>query len=168
MSKFSVDKYIAIAYGSPVGSVMLNMVEERWPEWLKIVDDAPWLRNWVKSDLYSKRVEDTPFEYQASGVYQDQHSAIANALFVEAVWGFGFIGWYDPDSSVDGVRLKIGPASRTIYSLQGLHAANPLRQFQWSPLYDEVLLPYEFGELNDWLEPIWVEALAAVAKTRVH
>lgn len=183
---FNIDKYKAIAYSSPVGTRMMRLVEERWPDWVRLVDDAPWLRNWSKSVLNadSERTADwlkmgrTPMGNTLPSNAGHQ-TRIALVLFVEAVWGYGVMEWFKTVDATDesGVtrskivhsgsvgtdtRVKSNSAVRTIWKMQNIHCPSQSRKY----LVDDAIyrgtglvVPSEFGDLDRWLEPIWNEAL---------
>ncbi|MFX6218155.1 hypothetical protein ABTF55_20365, partial [Acinetobacter baumannii] len=51
---FTDEKYRALAGGSPAGKALQLLVDAHWLEWLELVENAPWLRSWVRSPLYVK------------------------------------------------------------------------------------------------------------------
>ena len=80
---------------------------------------------------------------------------IASAIYSNAVWGYGLSDWLRGEAAVDKTALH------TIYKLQNLTRPNPLRNYTWDDkIYRGcgVLVPCEFGELDRWLEPLWLEA----------
>lgn len=175
--KFSDEKYRALAGGSPQGRALQALVDEHWVEWLKVVEDAPWLRNWNRSPLYARRHgRDAPTDCTdlPSGV-EDQTLAcfsqrkIARAIYAEAVWGYGMADWLRskhararPDA-----RTRTNVALRTIHNLQNLTHPNPARTYTWDDkIYRGcgLLVPWEFGDLDRWLEPLWAEAQEQIAQ----
>ena len=169
--KFTDEKYRALAGGSPQGKTLQILVEERWLEWLEIVENAPWLRNWTRSSFYIKKNADAlgvagtsgPSGEMVDGAAQYRQRKIASAIFAEAVWGYGMADWLRGKHVHAGTdaRTKANTALRTIYNLQNLTCPNPTRKYTWDDkIYRGcgLLIPCEFGELDRWLEPLWVEA----------
>lgn len=179
---FSDEKYRALAGGSPAGKALQTLVTENWLSWLEIVENAPWLRDWTRSPLYTKKnaqartaasqnVDGTgsPSGETIDGARWFAQRKIANAIYAEAVWGYGMSNWLREKhvrTGPDG-HTKSNAALRTIYNLQGLVCPNPTRTYTWDDkIYRGcgLLVPCEFGELDRWLEPLWQEALATVAQ----
>lgn len=158
---FSDEKYRALAYGSPQGKVLQTLVDTHWIEWLEIVETAPWLRSWTRSPLYVKKqstqavVVDDPSGKTLPNAAHFKQYRIANAIYSNAVWGYGLSNWLRGEAAVAKTALH------TIYKLQNLTRPNPLRNYTWD---DKIyrgcgaLVPCEFGELDRWLEPLWLEA----------
>lgn len=173
---FTDEKYRALAGGSPVGYMLSVLVDRHWLEWLELVENAPWLRSWVRSPLYVKpsaRAQakaaldvagtDLPSGEMVDGAARYKQRKIAYAIYAEAVWGYGMAGWLRGKHVHAGTdaRTKANTALRTIYNLQGLTCPDPSRNFTWDDkIYRGcgLLVPCEFGELDRWLEPLWVEA----------
>lgn len=173
--KFTDEKYRALAGGNPQGLTLQLLVEEHWLEWLETVETAPWLRNWTRSPLYTKKGPkaqasalnldgtDSPSGERVDGAQYYAQRKIASAIFAEAVWGYGMADWLRGKHIHAGTdaRTKANTALRTIYNLQNLTCPNPLRNYTWDDkIYRGcgLLIPCEFGELDRWLEPLWVEA----------
>lgn len=175
-AKFTDEKYRALAGGSPQGKTLQMLVDEHWLEWLEIVETAPWLRNWVRSSLYVKT--NSPAKVAAAQVAGGsdlptgetidasrtfvQHK-IASAIYAEAVWGYGMAGWLRGKKVIMGtdVNTRTNNALRTIYNLQGITCPSHSRKHLWDDrIYRGcgMLIPYEFGELDRWLEPLWLKA----------
>lgn len=179
---FSDEKYRALAGGSPAGKVLQTLVTENWLSWLEVVENAPWLRDWSRSPLYTKKSAqaqtaasqnvdgtDGPSGETVDGARWFAQRRIANAIYAEAVWGYGMSNWLRGKHARTGsdVHTKSNTALRTIYNLQGLVCPNPTRTYTWDDkIYRGcgLLVPCEFGELDRWLEPLWQEALATVAR----
>lgn len=168
---FTDEKYRALAGGNPAGKALQILVDEHWLEWLELVENAPWLRSWTRSPLYVKKSEtaqgvdgtDLPSGETVDGAARYKQRKIASAIYAEAVWGYGMADWLRGKHVKAGTdaRTKANTALRTIYNLQGLTCPNPSRNFTWDDkIYRGcgLLVPCEFGELDRWLEPLWVEA----------
>lgn len=168
---FTDEKYRALAGGSPAGKVLQILVDEHWLEWLELVENAPWLRSWTRSPLYVKKSEtaqgvdgtDLPSGEMVDGAARYKQRKIASAIYAEAVWGYGMADWLRGKHVHAGTdaRTKANTALRTIYNLQGLTCPNPSRNYTWDDkIYRGcgLLVPCEFGELDRWLEPLWLEA----------
>lgn len=168
---FTDEKYRALAGGSPAGKALQILVDEHWLEWLELVENAPWLRSWTRSPLYVKKNAvaqgvdgtDLPSGEMVDGAARYKQRKIASAIYAEAVWGYGMADWLRGKHVHAGTdaRTKANTALRTIYNLQGLTCPNPSRNFTWDDkIYRGcgLLVPCEFGELDRWLEPLWVEA----------
>lgn len=168
---FTDEKYRALAGGSPAGKALQILVDEHWLEWLELVENAPWLRSWTRSPLYVKKSAvaqgvdgtDLPSGEMVDGAARYKQRKIASAIYAEAVWGYGMADWLRGKHVHAGTdaRTKANTALRTIYNLQGLTCPNPSRNYTWDDkIYRGcgLLVPCEFGELDRWLEPLWVEA----------
>ena len=168
---FTDEKYRALAGGNPAGKALQILVDEHWLEWLELVENAPWLRSWTRSPLYVKKNEtaqgvdgtDLPSGEMVDGATRYKQRKIASAIYAEAVWGYGMADWLRGKHIKAGTdaRTKANTALRTIYNLQGLTCPNPSRNFTWDDkIYRGcgLLVPCEFGDLDRWLEPLWVEA----------
>lgn len=168
---FTDEKYRALAGGSPAGYMLSILVDKHWLEWLELVENAPWLRSWTRSPLYVKKSEtaqgvdgtDLPSGEMVDGAARYKQRKIASAIYAEAVWGYGMADWLRGKHIKAGTdaRTKANTALRTIYNLQGLTCPNPSRNFTWDDkIYRGcgLLVPCEFGELDRWLESLWVEA----------
>lgn len=168
---FTDEKYRALAGGNPAGKALQILVDEHWLEWLELVENAPWLRSWTRSPLYVKKSEtaqgvdgtDLPSGEMVDEAARYKQRKIASAIYAEAVWGYGMADWLRGKHIKAGTdaRTKANTALRTIYNLQGLTCPNPSRNFTWDDkIYRGcgLLVPCEFGELDRWLEPLWVEA----------
>ena len=168
---FTDEKYRALAGGNPAGKALQILVDEHWFEWLELVENAPWLRSWTRSPLYVKKSEtaqgvdgtDLPSGEMVDEAAHYKQRKIASAIYAVAVWGYGMADWLRGKHIKAGIdaRTKANTALRTIYNLQGLTCPNPSRNFTWDDkIYRGcgLLVPCEFGELDRWLEPLWVEA----------
>ena len=177
-TEFNLEKYKELAYGSPRGATLAQIVDERWVQWLKIVDDAPWLRNWNKSLLLadSRRSLDTSLLKGSTPLGRvlvdgelGHQARIAYSIFAEAVWGYGVLGWLDRDSrgrlkqgaiGTDS-RVKSSSALRCIWKLQNVKCPSTTRKYMFDDAIYRgtgLLVPCEFGDLDRWLEPLWFEA----------
>ncbi|MGN1229206.1 MAG: hypothetical protein ACI4T5_06065 [Prevotella sp.] len=172
---FTDEKYRALAGGSPQGKTLQCLVDDHWTDWLDFVETAPWLRNWTHSGLYVKPIPaiiaaaqkvdgtDLPSGRSVDEVAHYNQRKIASALYAEAVWGYGMADWLKGKHVKDdaGAKTRISPAMRTIYNLQGLTYPNSARQYTWDDkIYRGcgLLIPCEFGDLDRWLEPLWIKA----------
>lgn len=173
---FTDEKYRALAGGSPAGKALQLLVDEHWLDWLELVENAPWLRSWIRSPLYVKRNvrahakaaldvagTDLPSGEKVDGASQFAQRKIARAIYSEAVWGYGMSGWLRGKHVVMGTsaNTRSNSALRAIYNLQSLACPNATRTYTWDDkIYRGcgLLVPCEFGELDRWLEPLWVEA----------
>lgn len=172
------EKYIALAYSSPRGLALAELVEERWHEWVAKVEQAPWLRNWVRSPLRGQ-VATTPRGALCDKVANDPDlapwSSIALAIYVNTVWGIGLDKWLKgPAQALEPVhktalgaagpnsKVRVNASMVCILQLQNVRCPNQARTYMW----DDILyrgcgmhLPIEVGELDRWLEPLWLEVL---------
>lgn len=185
-NEFNLEKYKELAYGSPRGAALAQIVDERWLQWLQIVDDAPWIRNWHKSLLLADSHRSLPDSGEAvdpSGwlmrgstplgrVLVDEelgHQArIAYSIFAESVWGYGVLGWLDRDARGKlkqgaigtGSRVKSSCALRCIWRLQNVKHPSTTRKYMFDDAIYRgtgLMVPCEFGDLDRWLEPLWFE-----------
>ena len=180
-NEFNLEKYKELAYGSPRGTLLTRLVDERWAQWLQKVDDAPWLRNWNKSPLLadSRRAlgqsdadllkGSTPLGRAMVDEELGHQARIAYSIFAEAVWGYGVLGWLDRDSrgklkqSAIGTdsRVKSSSALRCIWKLQNVKCPSTTRKYMFDDAIYRgtgLMVPCEFGDLDRWLEPLWFEA----------
>ena len=177
---FTDEKYRALAGGSPAGLALQALVDEHWLEWLEIVEEAPWLQGWIRSPLYVKKTAqaraedalevegtDRPTGEMVDGASRFYQRRIARAIYAEAVWGYGMADWLRGKHIVMGTDAKTltNSALRTIYKLQNVLQPSSTRKYTWDEnIYRGcgMLIPCEFGVLDRWLEPLWVEAQAIV------
>lgn len=179
-NEFNLEKYKELACGSPRGATLAQIVDERWVQWLRIIDDAPWLRNWNKSLLLtdsrrSLRSDScllkgsTPLGRVLVDGELGHQARIAYSIFAEAVWGYGVLGWLDRDSrgklkqGATGTdsRVKSSSALRCIWRLQNVKCPSTTRKYMFDDAIYRgtgLLVPCEFGDLDRWLEPLWFEA----------
>lgn len=165
---FTDEKYRALTGGSPQGRTLQMLVDQNWEQWLKIVEHAPWLRNWSQSKLHAKnqKVEKASYTLPSGEVvpsHEYRQHRIASAIYAEAVWGYGMTGWLRGKHVVAGTdaQTKTNSALRTLHLIQGLRYPNPLRKYTWDDkiyIGCGLLVPTEFGELDRWLEPLWYQA----------
>lgn len=158
---FNVDKYIALAYQQDSGILLMDQVLEHWPDWCKIVANAPWLRYWKRSGSIQEPCV-TP-EDNACPVVGCGNVPVT--IFSTAVWGFGIDGWlripgrpFRPLSRDTAGRGPVNPALREILRLQNAQKTKTERKYMWDDkLYRGcgIQLPPEFGELDRWLQPMW-------------
>lgn len=174
--KFDDLKYKNIAAGSEPGQKLFNLANDRWTEWLQFVEEAPWLRNWRKSPLWLP-VEGTagkascPRGEMVDGTWQ--HHRIATYIFTNAVWGYGMLKWLTGDAAALGERTHarrayIARYNKPMTSLLEVQGVKPYslsaenRTYFWDDkIYRGcgVMIPYEYGDLDRWLEPMWQEVL---------
>lgn len=170
-TKFNLDKYKELAYRSPRGTLLSELVEDKWLDWVRFVDEAPWLPNWKKSPLLAANQDVdalgvTPFGAEVEPGHQ---ACIAQHLYSEAVWGYGMFGWLDPGKHGSGSswgalgtdsRVRSNSALRAIWRLQGLKYPSTTRRFMFDDCIYRgtgLMVPSEFGDLDRWLEPLWFE-----------
>lgn len=179
-NEFNLEKYKELAYGSPRGATLAQIVDERWIQWLRIVDDAPWLRNWNKSLLLADSRRSlgsdtsllkgsTPLGRVLVDGELGHQARIAYSIYAEAVWGYGVLGWLDRDSrgklkqgaiGTDS-RVKSSSALRCIWRLQNVKCPSTTRKYMFDDAIYRgtgLMIPCEFGDLDRWLEPLWFEA----------
>lgn len=159
---FTDDKYRALAGGSTAGMRLAMLVEQHWSSWLDYVEKAPWLRNWTRSSRYTTdSCASTPAGTQLPGTLYKRH-AIATAIYVETIWGYGMVGWLRGSSSAMLDGGKYNAPMRSILNLQNVKCPNQARTYMWDDkIYRGcgILVPCEIGDLDRWLEPLWQEAL---------
>lgn len=171
-NSFNLTKYKELAYRSPRGIRLSGLVEEKWLDWVQIVDEAPWLPNWKRSQLYKSATPGcTPFGVQVEPGHQ---ALIAQCLYSEAVWGYGIFGWLEPGKHGSGAgwgsalgtdtRVKSNSALRAICRLQNVKRPNETRRYGIDDCIYRgtgLVIPCEFGDLDRWLEPLWFEVCHA-------
>lgn len=170
------EKYMSLAYSNPRGIALADLVEEHWHEWVAKVEAAPWLRNWVRSPLRGQ-VATTPRGKICERVAKDADlapwSGIALAIYTNTVWGMGLDRWLrGPAQTLEqasktrlgaaGGKTRVNEPMICILKLQNVKCPNQARTYMW----DDVLyrgcglhVPVEVGELDRWLEPLWLEVL---------
>lgn len=134
------EKYVALAYMNPQGTRLSASVEEGWVDWLALVERAPWLRTFRNSPkLRGASRARTPGGSIVAGWPRFKHHAIADALFVSAVWGFGFERKHETDVywRQELTRLQ-GSTVPLAGSMDVMNRLDPL--------------PIPFRELDTWLE----------------
>lgn len=148
---FTPDKYVALAYGSPKGLKLQEMVENRWEQWLKIVEEASWLRNYHKVEDTKNSAPETPAGVPISNTIKYPHHHIASIIYATAVWGYGVENWATKQYSI--VR-------DTLRKIRGLGPVEPVdNTCSWhAGVYKGcgLVIPVEFNDLDEWLEPIWL------------
>ncbi len=144
---FDTTKYVALAYGSPAGNKLAQLVEENWPRWVQIVDEAPWLKNWRRSPYYQNsvyaqpRTSSTPLGHSVEGL--DSQQQIARCIYVETVWQYG---WLANQSTrlVYEAFWQLQKRPNSVYTVDaGIYQGTKL------------IIPPEVGDLDRWLEPLW-------------
>ena len=144
---FNLTKYKELAYRSPRGTRLSALVEERWSNWLHIVDEAPWLSNWRRSPHLVRSVDGvsaptsssatlpTPNAPAAAPAHTTRthapattpfgaqvepgHQAyIALYIYIAAVWGYGILGWLSDPKQRKG---DISADARTNHALKSLY-----------------------------------------------
>lgn len=172
--RLNVEKYVALAYSSPLGVALANKVEEHWSEWLRKVSASPWLRNWSRSELKDQTAttpKGKPLDKDLDNACL-QWSNVALYLYVSSVWGFGVDKWLQGSSGalrpVDGGksngRARVNEPMAKILNMQNVRNPSQTRTYMW----DDVLyrgcglhVPIELGELDRWLEPLWLEVISS-------
>ena len=97
---FNLTKYKELAYRSPRGIRLSALVEDKWLDWVQIVDEAPWLTNWKRSRLLDLETPGvTPLGVRVEPGHQ---ALIAQCLYSEAIWGYGIFRWLDPGKHGSG------------------------------------------------------------------
>lgn len=127
-------KYIALAYGSPAGIELAKLVDERWNDWISIVERAPWRNNWS--------------EIRDSG-------KVARSIYVSAVWGFGILGWLRSE--------RLTPHGEMMAPLLKAQERERVPDMLYNPTYyhpnlRQSKVPWEYGDLDIWLETLWIPA----------
>lgn len=159
--EFSAAKYKAMVGGNPQGRELIRLADEHWSDWLIKVSNAPWLRNWQRSQLYSSKVDDmyTPLGRKVGDSrLAIRHNRIAEAIYATAVWGFGMDNWLNTKNT------QRGPAMQTILKMQRVRYPNAARTYMWDgPIYRGcgIFIPCEYGDLDRWLAPLWEEATSS-------
>lgn len=159
-----MDKYEALAFSSPKGVALSELVEASWIDWVDTVSYAPWLRNWKKSNLYNKK------GFTPAGNSYTEHGicsyglrdvkyvgAIASALYASIVWGLGVEQWLTP-KHYDAKGQQARSAVLHIYKLQGISKPSAPRLYTWDlQVYKRcgLCIPVELSALDKWLEPLW-------------
>lgn len=134
MYDFDTKKYVALAYGSPAGVELARLVEAKWPDWVRLVEEARWRVNWPKNK---------PSE------------EVAKTVYASAVWGFGISGWLREGHPTEK-RDMMRPLANARYEDQDI--ANSPAASMIHPEMRELGMPVEFGDLDIWLETLWVPA----------
>lgn len=163
---FNAEMYKAIAYSSSAGVQLDALVHKHWDQWVQLVAEAPWLKNWTRSYLYPKAAE---------GVTRDQLRSVlsnwetlAQALYVEAVWGYGIRDWLHGEAAVISKDCKdckgskkysfgTNEALRRILELQCSRWPSDTRTYLWDQkiyMGCGILVPCEFGDLDRWLRSL--------------
>ena len=140
----NVEKYKALAYMSPKGSLLYSKVLKNWNTWINKVADAPWLRQWTRSKLWGLRGS-LPSGCDIDWIGEVEVSQIALGIYVEAVWSIG-------------IENKINDSKFLLEHMNKLRGAR-CSTFMWDPDFQKknILVPSEIGELDKWLEPMWLE-----------
>lgn len=144
---FNLTKYKELAYRSPRGTRLSALVEERWSNWLQIVDEAPWLSSWRRSPHLVRSVDGVPASTSSSATtpapsapapapvhstrknapattpfgaqVEPGHQAyIALYIYVAAVWGYGILGWLSDPTKRQG---DISADTRNSHALKSLY-----------------------------------------------
>lgn len=173
---FDFDKYKALACGTPAGIKLLLLVEDNWSSWVSEVASAPWLRNWRRAREYGCGGQ-SPGGAHFSG----KHAALALKLFALSSWGFGFEGWLTSKNRgmLPAKRTRLARVAQDL-GLKGSACATAVNDPMVSILeaqrvpypgsarryfWDEQILkesglyiPIELGDLDRWLEPLWLIA----------
>lgn len=166
---FNLNKYQALAYHNPLGIKLSELVEDKWLNWVQIVDEAPWLTNWKRSPYLVRKPAalncKEPAVTPLGTLVEPGHQAhIALKIYTEAVWGYGVFGWLTADTKANGADLKTNSALRALHRLQGVRCPSAARTYSIdNPIYrgTGLIVPCEFGDLDRWLEPMWFELCQA-------
>ena len=169
-------KYHALLYWTKEpGPTFRRLVERDWNSWQHEVAEAPWLRNWRKSDLYDKPGL-TPGGFPAKTVYgflQDNRisvevGAIAQTVYSDVVWGFVAEKWLQfpwgvEPSSLTNKKGSMRPTKMQlrIMELQKLEVGASGATIEFDQQIQQqlgILIPVEFGDLDRWLEKVWLQA----------
>lgn len=144
----NTDKYIALALSSPRGLKFRNDIDKAWPQWLQIVEDAHWLRNFRGSPLLRRATK----AHTPNGVLVDEwthypHYPVADAIYATVVWGFGVERkditdnyWYK--TAMDMLSHWSKRPCISVYDSHLLKAPG--------------VLPVMFRDLDNWLDTLWV------------
>ncbi len=141
----NLDKYVALAYGSPVGEKLRIDAFSRWDEWLRILrrscEDPALHRN---PDRILVGIVPETTVYHGPADLED----LAYRLFVEAIWVFG-------------IELDIDPKHNKRMDTLATHrrrSKNALirdNMFEEAWTYHRVACTYEMAELDMWLEGLY-------------
>ena len=151
-NSFNVEKYTALAYQQPRGILLRQLVEQEWVEWCDRVAQAPWKAYWKRCRLWKQQCT-TPSDQPCS---EGSCGNVPLAIYTSAVWGFGIEGWL----------MKQGRAANApLYEILRLQeVANPRTVQHRTHLWDDKLyrgcglqIPAEFGDLDRWLEGLWLK-----------
>ena len=147
---FNTEKYVALACQQPRGQLLLDQVNLHWADWCDVVAQAPWKAYWRRSKYWKQQCT-TPSDVLCP---EGCCGNVPLMIFSSAVWGFGFEGWLMKTSLAANAPLQ------EVLRLQGL--SNPKNVQNRTHLWDDKLyrgcglhLPYEYGDLDRWLEPLW-------------
>ena len=182
----NVDKYEALAYLSdPYGRLLFKKVEDKWPQWLHMVAEAPWLNHWTHSELIvNSKHALTPGGHTVELKHSQAHlrnktidiSRLGLQLFIDAVWGFGVEQWlkYPWGKHLDDkipvqVKNSYPLMVSTVLKAQGVKSLPITRKLLWDqPIYRGCGLevPPEFGTLDRWLENLWLEVVEEVEQLK--
>ena len=142
VTQFNISKYQALAYQvQPYGPKFINMIEQNWNQWIETVENSKWLKIWTNIE----QMTITPKGNTVVSVESKKAQKVAQKIFTLAVWGFGISDW---------------PHSK--------QASNVLAQYyNYSfPIRSQIMvnnqnytIHIEFYELDQWLEPLWQQAL---------
>lgn len=160
--EFNVDKYKYLAGHPYITTKFLEIIDEHWTGWFEKVEHAPWLRNWTRSDMYTCNVDYTLTPTGRKIECHYVHARIAEALFAEAVWGYGMLDWLGTGSSIENSETCHNLAMKSILALQKVRKPNVARTYMWDDrIYRGCgkLVPCEFGDLDRWLAPLWQQTL---------
>lgn len=162
----NIKKYVDLAHMTPDGRALRNLVCAKWPEWLHIVESAPWLNQW--SRWLNKNSQDTDL--------------LSRRIFFSGVWGYGWELWQcagdiagaevagkrnalavaEVEESAPAPRKRASGGSAALSclaSLQGVGAINTQRTWVWDAefLSRGEFVPCEFAAMDRWLESLMLE-----------
>ena len=151
---FNSIKYQALAYMvQPYGPKLAEAVEDDWLTWLKTIEKAKWLKRW-RHYLSTHSSYATPKgNLLELSTFDAQLNSIALLLYSNAVWGFGIEDW---------LKRANPKKVTTIESLNN----SVSKLFTPSNFFDQqilkrtnLLIPQEYGDLDRWLEKLWLDII---------
>ena len=163
---YSRTMYRDIAGGNPVGARLFQDLNEHWVEWLRIVSESLWIRNWSRSKLFLEP-DSSNIDWRATpnGVMlKDLRlgllcgntpgvAAVAHTILLEATWNVGFLGLEQSDSE-NFTRLVWLRGTK----LDRNNRATGTQISRMRDLQAPICIPAEYGSLDRWLYPMWLHA----------
>lgn len=83
-------KYKDMAFKSPRGILLLQQIQLRWKEWLRLLEGSYYVSRWKNT----KQIGLTPWGEKHNGDYVED---AATLIFETMVWGYGIEGWGPKD-----------------------------------------------------------------------